>query len=308
MHTTKGDAPVSLNNQHNTDGRGLGFQAELQTPSGLGKPEGECTNQLTALSSSSQRGEASKSWLAAALEVWGPPIKKAMGGAVLLVCVAYLGHVSDRLENYGPVRALDQHVIALLDGSAQAASDVVGKTPLTEVQPGQASPSAAALANQPPVLAQTGAVTTPPGCPPAREQRASARLSDGRIVLNEASVAELDSLPGIGAARAQAIVELRDKLKGFKKLSDLLRIRGIGHKSFLKLKEQLVLDRPAPEPPAVPETKPEPAPDTTSVEQPAPGVPASKGDAPAQVAAARTFERPLVAGMIALGKSVEPLP
>jgi competence protein ComEA len=54
--------------------------------------------------------------------------------------------------------------------------------------------------------------------------------------LNSASVAQLEALPGIGRATAERIVEYRQKNGAFKKAEDLMNVRGIGEKSFLKLK------------------------------------------------------------------------
>ncbi len=68
--------------------------------------------------------------------------------------------------------------------------------------------------------------------------------ADGRIVLNVATAEELDRLPGVGRKRAEAIVALRTRLGKFRRLSDLLRIRGIGPRSLAKLKPHLVLDPP----------------------------------------------------------------
>jgi competence protein ComEA len=54
--------------------------------------------------------------------------------------------------------------------------------------------------------------------------------------LNTATAAQLEGLPGIGKATAERIVEYRQKSGGFKKIEDLMNVRGIGEKNFLKLK------------------------------------------------------------------------
>ena len=56
------------------------------------------------------------------------------------------------------------------------------------------------------------------------------------INLNTATVAQLESLPGIGKATAERILEYRQKNGSFKKVEDLMNVRGVGEKSFLTLK------------------------------------------------------------------------
>lgn len=58
----------------------------------------------------------------------------------------------------------------------------------------------------------------------------------GLINLNSATSAQLEALPGIGAKTAERIVDYRQKNGGFKKVEDLMNVRGVGEKSFLKLK------------------------------------------------------------------------
>lgn len=58
-----------------------------------------------------------------------------------------------------------------------------------------------------------------------------------RINLNTATVSELDTLPGIGTARAKAIVKLREEMGGFKSVEDVLNVNGIGYETLEKFKE-----------------------------------------------------------------------
>jgi competence protein ComEA len=61
------------------------------------------------------------------------------------------------------------------------------------------------------------------------------------VNINTATVAQLEALPGVGAKTAQLIVEQRQKNGGFKKIEELMNIKGIGEKSFLKLKPLITL-------------------------------------------------------------------
>lgn len=65
----------------------------------------------------------------------------------------------------------------------------------------------------------------------------------GVVNLNEATVAQLDLLPGVGAKAAQRIITWREK-RAFKRLEELVRVKGFGKKQFLKLKPYLTLQGP----------------------------------------------------------------
>ncbi|MDF0667002.1 MAG: helix-hairpin-helix domain-containing protein [Nitrospira sp.] len=57
-----------------------------------------------------------------------------------------------------------------------------------------------------------------------------------RLDLNHASTHELESLPGIGAVMAQRVVAFRTSVGGFRTVEDLREVKGIGAKTFDRLK------------------------------------------------------------------------
>lgn len=65
--------------------------------------------------------------------------------------------------------------------------------------------------------------------------------TNGLININSADLAALDSLPSIGATKAQAIIDYRTQNGGFKKIDDLKNVKGIGDATFQKLKSKITI-------------------------------------------------------------------
>lgn len=62
------------------------------------------------------------------------------------------------------------------------------------------------------------------------------------ININTASATELTTIKGIGPAKAQAIVEHREKNGQFKSVDDLKLVRGIGDKMIEQLRTQVTVE------------------------------------------------------------------
>jgi competence protein ComEA len=73
------------------------------------------------------------------------------------------------------------------------------------------------------------------------------------INLNTATATELTQLPKVGAKAAERIVAYRKEHGGFQRSEDLMSVKGIGEKSFLKLKPFVTVGS-APVRPATPKS------------------------------------------------------
>ena len=94
-----------------------------------------------------------------------------------------------------------------------------------------------------PAPALAGQSAAPAAKGEAKGSKAPAR-AETVVNLNTATQADLESLPGIGKSTAQRILEYRQKSGGFKKVEELMNVKGIGEKSFLKLKNRLTVTAP----------------------------------------------------------------
>ena len=94
------------------------------------------------------------------------------------------------------------------------------------------------------LVAATALVAAPgaPHAPQTKTPAATAKPASTAVVnINTASATEIATLPGVGAKMAARIIEYRQKNGPFKKVEELMNVRGIGEKNFLKLKPQLAV-------------------------------------------------------------------
>jgi competence protein ComEA len=77
-----------------------------------------------------------------------------------------------------------------------------------------------------PVLAEVQKQKAPPG---------------DKINLNKATLEQLQSLPGVGPALAERILKHRQKVGKFKRIEEILNIKGMGEKKFQKIKDRLAV-------------------------------------------------------------------
>lgn len=66
--------------------------------------------------------------------------------------------------------------------------------------------------------------------------------SSKRVNINTATLAELDTLPKIGPATAQHILDYRAKNGPFKQIEDLKNVSGIGDATFEAIKEWIIVE------------------------------------------------------------------
>ncbi len=86
-----------------------------------------------------------------------------------------------------------------------------------------------------PLLAQTDAS-------PAKAPKPAIAAASTQVVnLNTATAIQIATLPGIGPKTADLIVQYRQKNGNFKKVEEIMNVRGIGEKTFLKLKSRLTV-------------------------------------------------------------------
>lgn len=74
------------------------------------------------------------------------------------------------------------------------------------------------------------------------KQKVSAKGIAEKINLNTATAEMLDTLPGIGAKKAKAIIKKREKMGGFRTVEDILNVDGIGETILSEIQHMLYVE------------------------------------------------------------------
>ncbi len=69
------------------------------------------------------------------------------------------------------------------------------------------------------------------------EEAAAPTQSRDKVEINTADRMELEELPGIGPRTAERIIEYRTENGRFEKIEELMNVRGIGERTFLRLRD-----------------------------------------------------------------------
>ncbi|MCL1976366.1 MAG: helix-hairpin-helix domain-containing protein [Firmicutes bacterium] len=89
-------------------------------------------------------------------------------------------------------------------------------------------------------LAKSAAGSLSVATPGAGEQSEAASSSIAILInINTANLAALQSLSGIGPAKAQAIIDYRTQHGSFTKIEDIKKVSGIGQATYDKIKDQI---------------------------------------------------------------------
>lgn len=130
---------------------------------------------------------------------------------------------------------------AASSGSIAPDAPLEGTGPASVSQASSAPSGGAGLEPSPPVTANQGSASGQAPVPGHTNGTGSLSASPGQglVDINTAPASRLTDLPGIGPGKAQAIIAYREAKGSFKKPEDLKKVKGIGEKTYDRLKSKI---------------------------------------------------------------------
>lgn len=108
-------------------------------------------------------------------------------------------------------------------------------------QLGEQLKQAVDLAGQKTTVSSSTTTTSTSSQPAPAASAGEQPASSQKVNINTAGIGELDSLPGIGPAYAQRIIDYRQANGGFKSIEEIKNVKGIGDKTFEKFKDKIAI-------------------------------------------------------------------
>lgn len=72
----------------------------------------------------------------------------------------------------------------------------------------------------------------------------TAVLAQNKIDINTATQTQLEMLNGIGPKTASAIIDYRQQHGAYKQVEDLINVKGIGEKKFMRIVDSVIASSP----------------------------------------------------------------
>ena len=139
--------------------------------------------------------------------------------SIILVAVAVTCFILVPVYGVRPIEVV--HVTNEVTAVATATPRPAPTASPTPEPAGGAAGSSAAASEAPPA--------------PTEEPALEEVLVEKSVDINQASLEELDRLPGIGPALGQRIIDYREQNSGFYDIEEIMEVSGIGEKTFQKL-------------------------------------------------------------------------
>ncbi len=189
----------------------------------------------------------------AASSAWTPLAGRAAAYLLAFVLLALVG--SGRLSQWlTPAPRLAIGVAEAAPPPTSSAATAGAPCAKAGVEASSTPPAAEASSAPPAAEVKSGVAPAAPeaallggdadaGADPAEDAGASKGVaSDGKIILNLATEADLRRLPHVGHKKAQAILALRTQMKKFTRVEDLLKVKGIGRRALARLRPLVRVD------------------------------------------------------------------